>query len=120
MTACAYLECNPLSKLPAIFHGVRAFVKWAAICAYLAYAFPGACFAPTPADRADYYRWLFFTAGPVEQAITAKHFGVEPDADQQRMAGFGSLAAALDTLESAVAGKAFVAGDRFKIGRAHV
>src|SRR3546814_17090801 len=56
---------------------------------------------------------MFFTAGPVEQAITAKHFGVEPDADQQRMAGFGSLAAALDTLASAVAGKAFVAGDRF-------
>src|SRR3546814_8825903 len=63
---------------------------------------------------------MFFTAGPVEQAITAKHFGVEPDADQQRMAGFGSLAAALDTLESAVAGKAFVAGDRFSAADVYV
>src|SRR3546814_2039475 len=63
---------------------------------------------------------MFFTAGPVEQAITAKHFGIEPDVDQQRMAGFGSLAAALDTLESAVAGKAFVAGERFSAADVYV
>ena len=60
--------------------------------------------APDPETGAEH--WLFFTAGPVEQAITAKNFGFEPDADQQRMAGFGSLPAALDALEGAVAGKA--------------
>src|SRR3546814_2446332 len=36
------------------------------------------------------------------------------------MAGFGSLAAALDTLESAVAGKAFVAGERFSAADGYV
>jgi glutathione S-transferase len=120
MKDAAYLAVNPMGKVPAIVHDGKAVTECAAICAYLADAFPEARLAPAPADRADYYRWLFFTAGPVEQAITAKHFGVEPDADQQRMAGFGSLPTALDALESAVAGKAFVAGDRFSAADVYV
>src|SRR3546814_3870121 len=94
MKDAAYLAVNPMVKVPAIVHNGKAVTACAAICAYLADAFPEADLAPAPADRADYYRWMFFTAGPVEQAITAKHFGVEPDVDQQRMAGFGSPAAA--------------------------
>ena len=115
-----YLAVNPMGKVPAIVHDGKAVTECAAICAYLADAFPKAGLAPDVADRADYYRWLFFTSGPVEQAITAKHFGVEPDTEQQRMAGFGSLPAALDALESAVAGKAFVAGDRFSAADVYV
>ena len=120
MKDAAYLEVNPMGKVPAIVHDGKVVTECAAICAYLADAFPQAGLAPPTADRADYYRWLFFTAGPVEQAITAKHFGVEPDADQQRSAGFGSLPAALDALESAVVGKAFVAGDRFSAADVYV
>lgn len=120
MKDAAYLAINPMGKVPAVVHNGKVVTECAAICAYLTDAFPGAALAPTPADRADYYRWLFFTAGPVEQAITAKHFGLEPDTDQQRMAGFGSLAAALDALESAVTGKAFVAGDRFSAADVYV
>jgi glutathione S-transferase len=116
----AYLAINPMGKVPAVVHDGKVVTECAAICAYLADAFPEARLAPDVADRADYYRWLFFTSGPVEQAITAKHFGVEPDADQQRMAGFGSLPAALDALESAVTGKTFVAGDRFSAADVYV
>lgn len=116
----AYLAINPMGKVPTIVHQGRTVTECAAICAYLADAFPAAGLAPAAADRADYYRWLFFTAGPVEQAITAKSFGIEPDGDQQRMAGFGSLGAALDALESAVADKAFVAGDRFSAADVYV
>ena len=95
-----YLAVNPMGKGPAIVHDGKIVTECAAICAYLADAFPGAGLAPDVADRADYYRWLFFTSGPVEQAITAKQFGIEPEADQQRMAGFGSLPAALDASPS--------------------
>lgn len=116
----AYLVVNPMGKVPAIVHDGKVVTECAAICAYLADAFPDAGLAPAPADRADYYRWLFFTAGPVEQAITAKHFGIEPDTDQQRSAGFGSLPAALDALETAVTGKAFVAGDCFSAADVYV
>jgi glutathione S-transferase len=63
---------------------------------------------------------MFFAAGPVEQAITAKHFGIEPDADQQRSAGFGTLDHALDALESAVAGKTYIAGDSFTAADVYV
>jgi len=120
MKGAEYLAVNPMGKVPAVVHDGKVVTECAAICAYLADAFPEAGLAPDPADRADYYRWLFFTAGPVEQAITAKHFGIEPDIDQQRMAGFGSLPAALDALESAVAGKVFVAGDRFSAADVYV
>jgi glutathione S-transferase len=120
MKDAAYRAINPMGKVPAIVHRGRVVTECAAICAYLADAFPDAGLAPALADRADYYRWLFFTAGPVEQAITAKHFGIEPDADQQRMAGFGSLAMALDALEGAVAGKSFVAGDAFSAADVYV
>lgn len=120
MKDAEYLAVNPMGKVPAVVHDGKVVTECAAICAYLADAFPEAGLAPDVADRADYYRWLFFTSGPVEQAITAKHFGVEPDADQQRMAGFGSLPAALDALESAVAGKAFVAGNRFSAADVYV
>ncbi|HEX2813075.1 MAG TPA: glutathione S-transferase family protein [Sphingopyxis sp.] len=120
MKGPAYLAINPMGKVPAIIHNGRTVTECAAICAYLADAFPAAGLAPAPADRADYYRWLFFAAGPVEQAITAKQFGFEPGADQQRMAGFGSLPTVLDALEGAVAGKAFVAGERFSAADVYV
>jgi glutathione S-transferase len=120
MKDAAYLAINPMGKVPAIVHDGRVVTECAAICAYLADAFPAAGLAPAPADRADYYRWLFFTAGPVEQAITSKHFGLEPEGEQQRMAGFGSLAMALDALETAVAGKPYVAGNRFSAADVYV
>ncbi|MGH6652302.1 MAG: glutathione S-transferase family protein [Sphingopyxis sp.] len=120
MKGDAYLAINPMGKVPAIVHDGKVVTECAAICAYLAEAFPDADLAPEADARADYYRWLFFTAGPVEQAITAKHFGIEPDADQQRMAGFGSLEMALDALETAVAGKTYVAGDKFTAADVYV
>src|SRR6185312_13672265 len=91
MKAPAYLAINPMGKVPAIRHGDVVVTEGAAICAYLADAFPEAGLAPPTAERGDYYRWLFFAAGPVEAAVTARSLGFSPAADQKRMAGFGSL-----------------------------
>src|SRR3546814_13746793 len=66
----AYRALNPMGKVPAIVHRGHVVTECAAICAYLADAFPDSGLAPPPADRAAYYRWLFFAAGPVEQAVT--------------------------------------------------
>lgn len=115
-----YLAINPMGKIPAIKHGDTVVTEAAAICAYLADAFPEAGLAPPTTERGDYYRWLFFAAGPIEQAITAKNFGFEPKPEQQRTAGFGSLGAALDALETAVAGKPFITGDRFSAADVYV
>lgn len=50
----------------------------AAICAYLADAFPDAGLAPPSAERGAYYRWLFFGAGPVEAALSNRACGFQP------------------------------------------
>ncbi|MBA3525390.1 MAG: glutathione S-transferase family protein [Pseudomonadota bacterium] len=113
MKAEPYLSVNPMGKVPAIVHDGKVVTEVAAICCYLADAFPEAGLAPDPRDRADYYRWIFFTAGPVEAAFTAKSMGWEVPADKQAMAGFGNYEVAIDTLEKAVTGKQFIAGDRF-------
>jgi len=120
MKAPDYRAINPMGKVPAIVHGGTAVTECAAICAYLADAFPDAGLAPPPAARAAYYRWLFFAAGPVEAAVTARHCGWTPTPEQQGMVGFGSYEAVMDTLESAVAGRRFIAGDRFSAADVYV
>ena len=113
MKAGSYLKVNPMGKVPAIVHHGKVVTECAAICAYLADAFPDAGLAPPPADRADYYRWLFFAAGPVERAITDRAMGFAPTAEQGRMAGYGSYERMVDVLEAAVEDVEYVAGDRF-------
>ncbi|SFP90264.1 glutathione S-transferase family protein [Sphingomonas rubra] len=116
-----YRAINPMMKVPAIVHDGRVVTETAAICAYLADAFPQAGLAPrTDEERAAYYRWMFFAAGPMETAIINKSMGVEPDADQQRMAGYGNFALAAGVLEQAVATTRFVAGDRFTAADVYV
>ena len=115
MKAPAYLAINPMGKVPAIRHGATVVTEVAAICAYLADAFPAAGLAPPPGARArgPYYRWLFFAAGPLEAAITDKMLGVSVPAEREASVGYGSFARAMDTLEGAVAGGGFLAGDTF-------
>ncbi len=85
-----YLTVNPMGKVPAIVHQGRVVTEGAAICAYLAEAFPDAGLAPTADERAEYYRWLFFAAGPLEQAVTNNHDKFIPSPEQGRMFGYGN------------------------------
>lgn len=120
MKGADYLAINPMGKVPAIKHGDQVVTECAAICAYLADAFPDKSMLPPPAHRGAYYRWLFFGAGPLEAIFTAKAIGWEVPADKQGMAGFGSFDLAIDTIESAVAGKSFIAGDAFSAADVYV
>jgi glutathione S-transferase len=120
MKDASYLAINPMGKVPAIQHDGKVVTECAAICAYLADAFPEAGLAPVLANRADYYRWLFFAAGPVETAVTARAFGLEAPADKARSVGYGSFEATIDTLADAVSGRSFVAGDQFSAADVYV
>ncbi len=113
MKTPAYLAINPMGKVPAIVHDGAVVTECAAICAYLADAFPAAGLAPPPLHRAAYYRWLFFAAGPVEQAIINKSLGVTADAEKPQMVGYGNLALTLDALETALSPGPFICGDQF-------
>jgi glutathione S-transferase len=109
----AYRAINPMQKIPAIVHRGKVVTEASAICLYLADAFPDAGLAPPLGQRAEYYRWTFFASGPVEAAFSNKSAGWEPDADKQRMFGYGSFDRAIDALETAVDGKRFISGDKF-------
>ena len=113
MKAEPYLSINPMGKVPAIVHNGRTVTEVAAICCYLADAFPDANLAPPPADRADYYRWIFFTSGPVEAAFSNKAAGFEPAPERQMMFGYGSYDIAMRNLERYLASKPFITCDRF-------
>jgi glutathione S-transferase len=115
MKAPAYLAINPMGKVPALRHGTTIVTEGGAICAYLADAFPAAALAPPSKnpDRGPYYRWLFFAAGPLEAAVTNKALGFEVPAERRRMAGYGSMAEVLDTIERAVSDRDFLIGDSF-------
>ncbi|MGN6375764.1 MAG: glutathione S-transferase family protein [Sphingomonas sp.] len=108
-----YRAINPMGKVPAIVHKGHVVTECAAICAYLADAFPEAGLAPALDDRADYYRWLFFAAGPLEQAVTNKAAGFVPTSERERMFGYGTYELAVDVLERAVTAHSYVAGERF-------
>jgi glutathione S-transferase len=108
-----YLSINPMGKVPAIKHKGKVVTEVAAICCYLADAFPHANLAPPPSDRADYYRWIFFTSGPVEAAFSNKAVGWEPAPDKQRMFGYGNYDLAIATLEKALTGREYIAADHF-------
>jgi glutathione S-transferase len=115
MKAPAYLAINPMGKVPAIRHGDMVVTEAAAICAYLADAFPESHLAPPPGDRrrGAYYRWLFYGAGPVEAAATNKALGLVVPAEREMTAGYGRLADVLTALETALAAGDYLAGDRF-------
>jgi glutathione S-transferase len=115
MKAPAYLAINPMGKVPALRHGDMVVTEVAAICAYLADAFPQAGLAPAPTSplRGAYYRWLFYAAGPVEAAVTNKALGFVVPEGRSRMAGYGSFADVMNTLEAAVSGRTYLVGDAF-------
>ncbi len=121
MKAPEYLAINPMGKVPAIKHGNVVVTEGAAICAYLADAFPQAGLAPANLkDRAAYYRWMFFAAGPVEAASTNAAMGFVVPAERKATAGYGSLPEVVDALERAVKDREFIAGNRFSAADVYV
>ena len=120
MKSAAYLAVNPMGKVPAIRHGATVVTEAAAICAYLADAFPAAGLAPPAAERGAYYRWLFFAAGPLEAATTNRFMGWQAAPDREGMLGYGSFAAVMDALDHALAGGGWIAGAAFSAADVYV
>jgi glutathione S-transferase len=115
-----YLAVHPLGKVPALKHKDHILTECAAICAYLADVFPEAGLGPREDEKADYYRWLFFTAGPVEQALTNNRAGWHPDEQQQRMFGYGTYEKVVAALDELFSLRDYVCGDRFTAADVYV
>jgi glutathione S-transferase len=116
-----YLAINPMGKVPTIRHDGKVVTEAAAICLYLADAFPQAKLKPVNAgELADYYRYTFFAAGPVEQAVTSRALGWQVPEGRDGMAGFGSFDAAIGALEQLLTGRDYVCGSTFTAADVYV
>ncbi len=120
MKAPAYTAINPMGKVPALRVGDTVVTEGAAICAFLAERVPDRQLAPPPLSpaRGPYYRWLFFAAGPLEAAVTAKALGLLAPEDKRSTAGYGTFDDVMNTLERVTTeaveqGGGHVAGGRF-------
>ncbi len=108
-----YLEVNPMGKVPAIKHRDHVVTECAAICAYLADVFPGTGLGPRETEKADYYRWFFYAAGPTEAAISNRSAGWEVPADKERMFGYGNTDRVIAVLDELLSSRDYACGDRF-------
>lgn len=108
-----YLAVNPMGKVPAIKHRGHIVTECAAICAYLADVFPQAGLGPRDEEKADYYRWFFYAAGPAEAAISNRAAGWEVPADKERMFGYGNTDRVISVLDELLSLRDYVCGDRF-------
>ncbi|WP_136658539.1 glutathione S-transferase family protein [Nitratireductor sp. XY-223] len=120
MKAPDYLAVNPMGKVPTVVHGDTVVSECAAICAYLADAFPDARLAPPVDRRGAYYRWLFFAAGPLEAATVNRALGFEVPSERERTVGYGNFARVMDTLETAVSASRYIAGETFSAADVYV
>jgi glutathione S-transferase len=111
----AYLAVNPMGKVPTLCHGTSVVTECAAICTYLADAFPNAGLAPPPGDRlrGPYYRWLFYAAGPLEAAVSNKALGFVVPEGRERMIGYGNYDDVMRVLAGAVTQAEYLVGNRF-------
>ena len=115
-----FLAVNPMGKVPAIKHRGHVVTECAAICAYLADVFPEAGLGPREDEKADYYRWLFYAAGPAEAAFSNRAVGWEVPADKERMFGYGNTDRTIAVLDELFSLRDYVCGDRFTAADVYV
>jgi glutathione S-transferase len=103
-----------MGKVPALRHGDVVITECAAICTYLADAFPKAGLN-IPIDhpqRGPYLKWLFFGPSVLESAVMDRAF---PRAGEVRRSaiGYGDFDTTMDVVARAVTPGPFLMGDRF-------
>lgn len=125
----SFKAINPMNKVPALVHHHRdgsgqrhdhVVTECAAINHYLAETHPDKGLLPDAHEKAAYFRWLFFAAGPLEQAVVGKAMGWDVPEGKSAMAGFGSLNLALDALDGWLLAHDFIAGSRFTMADTYV
>jgi glutathione S-transferase len=115
-----YLAVHPLGKVPAIKHRDHIVTECAAICTYLADVFPEAGLGPREEEKADYYRWLFYAAGPLEAAVSNQAMGWVPTPERERMFGYGNFERAIAVVDELFSLRDYVCGDRFTAADVYV
>jgi len=112
--APGYLAVNPMGKVPALKHGDVVITEAAAICTYLADAFPRAGLSIPIGDprRGVYLKWLFFSPSCIEPAMVDRAFPRKEEA-RRGMLGYGDFDTAIDVAAKAVAKGPYLMGEQF-------
>ena len=110
----AYLAVNPMGKVPALRHGDAIVTEVAAVLCYLADAFPAAKLNVPIGDprRGPYLKWLFFSPGVIEPAITDRVFKRVQDPPRTAL-GYGDFDTTMDVIARAVTPGPFLLGKEF-------
>ncbi len=87
-----YLAINPMGKVPALRHGDAVITEVAAICTYLADAFPEKKLNVPVGDprRGPYLKWLFFGPGCFEPAVIDRA-APRKEPPRRAMLGYGDF-----------------------------
>jgi len=109
-----YIAVNPTGKVPALKHGDVAITEAAAICTYLADAFPKAGLSVPIGEprRGVYLKWLFFGPSCIEPAMMDR---AAPRKEEPRrgMLGYGEFDTVMDVVAKAVAVGPHIMGEQF-------
>jgi glutathione S-transferase len=102
-----------MGKVPAIVHQGTVVTEVAAICLYLADAFPEAGLAPPIGDprRGTYLRWLMFVPGCVEPAMVDR--GLERPPGPPRSLGYGDFDTTMQVMAGALTPGPYLLGEHF-------
>ncbi|AXK80096.1 glutathione S-transferase family protein [Pseudolabrys taiwanensis] len=109
-----YLAVNPMGKVPALSHNGTVITEVAAICTYLADAFPQKNLAVpigTP-RRGVYLKWLFFGPGCLEPAVIDRA-APRKEAPRRAMLGYGDFDTTMDVIAKAVEKGPWLMGEQF-------
>lgn len=109
-----YLAVNPMGKVPAVDHDGVVVTEAAAICCYLADAFPQAGLNVPVGDKSRglYLKWLFFGPACVEPAVTDKAFKRAQEPPRSTL-GYGDYDTVMDVLAAALRTGPYLLGGRF-------
>jgi glutathione S-transferase len=109
-----YLAVNPMGKVPALRHDGVVITESAAICCYLADAFPQAGLNVPVGDkrRGPYLKWLFFGPSCVEPAVTDKAFK-RAEAPPRGTLGYGDYDTVMNVLADGVRKGPYLLGEQF-------
>lgn len=109
-----YLAVNPMGKVPALSHNGTIITEVAAICTYLADAFPHKKLnvpIGTP-RRGVYLKWLFFGPGCLEPAVV-DCAAPRKDPPRRAMLGYGDFDTTMNVIAKAVEKGPWLMGEQF-------
>jgi glutathione S-transferase len=109
-----YLAINPMGKVPTLQHKGVTITEVAAICTYLADAFPQKKLNAPIGDprRGPYLKWLFFGPGCFEPAVIDRAAPRKEEA-RRAMLGYGDFDTAMNTVAKAVEKGPWLLGEQF-------